>query len=222
MSLHPETQLRRPKALRPKGIADVVVCIDCTGSMAPCIEGVKNHVQDLVAGFASYPNIQLDWRVRLLAYRDLNIEEPVEEHPFTKDAETFRAQVQALHATGGGDEPESTLDAIYRALKSEWREDCNRCIVVFTDATTHPELHPSSVEPGQARDVHEVINLLTSLRARLFLYGRTCESYNRLALAPRVEFRAASSLGLDNLDFKEILAYIGKTVSASTTPVMKA
>jgi hypothetical protein len=117
----PVGQIPEPGRLRPKGIADVVVCIDCTGSMAPCIEGVKTHVEELVAGLESNQSLSLDWRVRLIEYRDLTVGEAINEYDFTTDIEVFRNQVRSLSATGGGDEPESTLDAIFRALNSPWR-----------------------------------------------------------------------------------------------------
>lgn len=213
-------QFPEPKRIRPKGIADVVICIDCTASMTPCIDGVKEHVQKLVEGFQASEQIKLDWRVRLLEYRDLNINEPIQEYPFTSDIETFRGQVAALTATGGGDEPESTLDAIFRALKSEWRKPCNKCIVVFTDASCHPQMHPSTIESGQASDVDEVINQIYASRARLFLFAPKFEIYEALATADRVEYEVISSKqGLADVDFGKLLATLGKTVSASTEAV---
>ena len=65
-------QLSGPKGILRKRLADVAICIDCTESMRPCIEGVKKHVQELVKGFQEERSIKLDWRVRLIEYRDLN------------------------------------------------------------------------------------------------------------------------------------------------------
>jgi hypothetical protein len=213
-------QLPPPQRLTPKGIADVVICIDATGSMATCIDGVKSHVQDLCAGFESNSSqIKLDWRVRLLAYRDLNMGEETQAFPFTNDIEQFRRDVASISAAGGGDEPESTLDVLFQALDSPWREQCNKCIAIFTDATPHPELHPSSVEPGQPRDLDEVINKLVPSKAYVFLYAPESPVYEELAAAPRVTYEVHSDLGLASVDFGKLMEHIGKTVTATTTPV---
>jgi len=201
----PIGQLPEPERLRPKGVADLAICIDCTGSMSNCIEGVKTHVQELLEGFQANAEVKLDWRVRLIEYRDLICGEPVVEYPFTTDIEVFRSQVRKLEARGGGDEPESTLDAIFTALRSEWRRSCNKCIVVFTDATTHPQMHSSTVEVGQARDVDEVINKIYETRARLFLFAPRCPSYESLSSAERVEYEVVEGLGLQGVDFAKVL-----------------
>jgi len=215
-------QIPVPKRVRPKGIADVVFCIDSTGSMAPCIDGVKEHVQNLVEGFTSNQEIVLDWRVRLIEYRDLNQDEEIVPYPFTTDIEEFRKQVQGLTATGGGPEPESTLDAIFVALKSEWREPCNKCVVVFTDAPCHDELHPSTVESGQARDIEEVKNQIWANKARVFLYAPDFQAYRELATVPRVLYEPVAATGLAGVDFAKLLEMLGKTISASTRPIQAA
>lgn len=209
-------QLGAPQRLRPKGVADVVVCIDCTGSMQPCIDGVKTHVQALVQGFESYLDIKLDWRARLIEYRDLNVGEAIAEYGFTTDIEAFRRDVARLSASGGGDEPESTLDAIFTALKSEWRHPCNKCIVIFTDATCHREMHASTVQPGQPRDVDEVINRIYETGARLFLFAPKFDIYEALAEADRVQYEPVDRSGLQGVDFAKLLRTVGKTVSMSS------
>ena len=214
----PIGQLPEPERLRPKGIADLVICIDSTGSMSNCIEGVKTHIQELLAGFEANADIKLDWRVRLIEYRDLNCGEATVEYAFTRDIEEFRGQVRNVRARGGGDEPESTLDAIFTALRSDWRHSCNKCVVVFTDATTHPHMHADTVEPGQARDVDEVINKIYETRARLFIFAPRCAAYESLAEAERVEYEVVEGAGLTGVDFAKVLKTLGKTVSASTDP----
>lgn len=213
-------QLPPPEKLRPKGIADVVFCIDSTGSMGPCIDGVKENVQKLVSGFDDSKNqVRLDWRVRLLAYRDLNHGEETQRFPFTDDIETFRGQVASLMATGGGDEPESTLDVLFEALNSDWREQCNKCIVVFTDAPPHHQMHSSTVQPGQPRDVDEVINKIIEKRAYVFLFAPAADIYDEIAAAPRVLYEVHTALGLSSVDFAKLMEHVGKTVTATTVPV---
>lgn len=213
-------QLPPPQRLNPKGIADLVICIDATGSMAKCLEGVKTHVQELCAGFDTNPNqMKLDWRVRLLAYRDLNMGEETQAFPFTNDIAQFQRDVASISAAGGGDEPESTLDVIFQALDSPWRDQCNKCIAIFTDATPHPQLHASSVEPGQPRDLDEVINKLIPTRAHVFLFGPESPVYDELSTAPRVIYEVHSDTGLASVNFAKLMEFIGKTVTATTIPI---
>ena len=57
-----------------KGVADVVFLFDCTGSMAPYIENVKDNVASLIKGFNGTPNVKLDWRVRAMGYKDFFVD----------------------------------------------------------------------------------------------------------------------------------------------------
>jgi hypothetical protein len=209
-----------PPLTKRKGIADVVFCIDSTGSMGPCIEGVKENVGRLIQGFSADKQSTLDWRVRLVSYRDLRAGEVAEEFAFTDNAEEFVSQIRSIKASGGGDEPESTLDAIMTAAKSDWRPQCNKVVVLLTDASTHPELHPSSVSSGQAKDMDEVINTLAGKGILLHLYGPKCDAYERLAQQSRVMYyQVASGTGLVDSDFGKVMESIGKTVSVTTLGV---
>ncbi|MBZ0265657.1 VWA domain-containing protein [bacterium] len=208
---------------KPKGVSDVVFCIDVTGSMTPTIEGVKSNVRKFVDGLNSQANISLDWRVRLLAFRDLKVDStPIEEFPFVATAEEFATQVNSVSADGGGDEPESALDAIYiAASKSDWREVVNKVIVLITDASTHPELHPSSVGAGYPTDLNFVIDYFTGEKIYLFIVGPSAPEYEALAKIPRSSYiqvgAGGTGTGLADTDFAKLLEVIGKTVSSSTS-----
>lgn len=53
-----------------RGSADIVFVIDCSRSMEPCIEGVKNHIASFVDVFRSDPNGAWDLRFDFLAHDD--------------------------------------------------------------------------------------------------------------------------------------------------------
>ena len=88
-----------------KGVADVVFLFDCTGSMAPYIENVKENVASLIKGFNGTPNVKLDWRVRAMGYKDFFVDSDciINDFDFTSDADSFaNDQLARLDADGGG------------------------------------------------------------------------------------------------------------------------
>ncbi len=210
------------KPAKVKGKADVVFCIDVTGSMEPTIEGVKSHVASFVEGLKEQANLSLDWRVKLMAYRDFKVDgNPVEDHPFVDNAADFQNQLNAVTAEGGEDEPESTLDVIYKAIMdSDWREPVTKVIVVITDATTHPEMQQETVGDGMPTDLNQLVNVLTGEGVYLFLIAPDAPEYAELEKVPRSTYkRVDSGSGLAEVDFEELLRVIGKTVSASSAVV---
>src|SRR5215210_1857632 len=51
-----------------KGVVDVVFCLDASGSMAPCIDGVRRNVGAFIDGLASDANRKIDCRIDFLAH----------------------------------------------------------------------------------------------------------------------------------------------------------
>lgn len=201
-----------------KGVADIVFCIDSTGSMKNTIDGVKDAVNKLVEGLRSDQQKNIQWRARVIGFRDFLVDaEPLIEHPFTEDINEFRSQVASLVADGGGDEEESVLDAIFIALKkSSWRDRSNKAVIVLTDAGTHPELYEKNVEPGQARDLEEVKNAIYASRAMVFLVAPKHTVYESLITVERFIYKETKEQGLKDIDFKQLLEFIGKTVTGFT------
>ena len=140
-----------------KGVADVVFLFDCTGSMDPYIDNVKNNVASLIKGFNATANVKLDWRVRAMGFKDFFVDKDclINDFLFTDDADEFaNNQLARLRADGGGDEKESALDAIWYALKrSDWRPRCTKVIVLFTDAGTKGLHNRTMDELGVVDDV---------------------------------------------------------------------
>ena len=89
-----------------KGVADVVFLFDCTGSMSPYIENVKDNVASLIKGFNGTPNVKLDWRVRAMGYKDFFVDKDciINDFDFTDDANVFaNTQLASLTADGGAE-----------------------------------------------------------------------------------------------------------------------
>lgn len=208
------------KIAKVKGVADIVFVIDATGSMQPCIDNVKANVENFASSIATYSaNTKVDWRARVLAYRDLNVDTNalMNNFPFVSDPSAIKNQLDKIEADGGGDEPESTLDAIaYATLKSDWRANAHKVIVVFTDATPLPNFSSKTIsELGIQDDIEIFFQLLVENKIKLFFYGPKHEIYEELSKVSRtiVTQYDDAEAGLVNADFKSILDTIGKTVS---------
>ena len=204
-----------------KGVADVVFLFDCTGSMAPYIENVKDNVASLIKGFNGTPNVKLDWRVRAMGYRDFYVDSEciLNDFDFTDNVDTFaNSQLANLEADGGGDADESALDAIWYALKkSDWRPRCTKVIVVFTDAGTKGVHSKTMDELGVVDDIEYLQQELMKNKIQLFMYCQTHPIYEKLHQTARAHIYQYDNPGEELLtsDFGELLEVIGKTVSAS-------
>jgi len=228
-----------PKSEKISTQADIVFCVDSTGSMEPCIEGVKNGIATLVEGLKT--SAEVDFRLRLIAYRDRHDARcgtPWDIYPFTSSADLFRSQVECIKADGGGDAPESTLDALFIALRSEWRTSgTHKTIVLLTDADTHPTLHPSTYKLPD-NGVHRIIQEFQTLRhAMLFMVAPRYPTYlqiersikdadrqviaNYQPVATTIE-EAERLKGLKNVAWEPLMNMIGKTVSVTSVAVAHA
>ena len=121
----------------PMPQADIVFVLDITGSMQAQIDGLK----DGIGTFASdLYKAKVDARFACLAFRDLTYNEPSQllkfkGEVFTSDASAFRDEVAKLRANGGGDEPESSFEAITEAAElKDYRKSAVRSLVLITDA----------------------------------------------------------------------------------------
>jgi hypothetical protein len=208
-----------PRVEKKVNKADIVFCVDCTESMSPCFEGLVKNLHHFVEGLQSANEV--DFRLRLIEYRDLNEGEQTVARDFTNDAGEFRRQLDALEHSGGGDIPESTLDAVYTALNSPWRSPCHKAVLVFTDAPSHPRLHETTVPPGVDPDIETVINLLEARRVWLYLVAVEDPLYERLRdrektflqLYPEDDERFE---GLKKVEFAKVLEFFGKSISQTS------
>ncbi|MGQ0841408.1 vWA domain-containing protein [Actinokineospora sp.] len=129
---------------------DIVLCIDATLSMKPTLANVQRSVlsfhERLTAAMAGKGREISQLRLKVIAFRDFGdrADDALEESRFfTVPAEIteFERVVRGLRAIGGGDEPESGLEALALAMGSEWETGLDRrrhVIVLFTDASAHP------------------------------------------------------------------------------------
>lgn len=124
---------------------DIVFVIDGTGSMTPCIDGVKEAARTFYQQFQEEmilkgSEIEL-LRIKTIVFRDYKYDpEPIVESPFYEidaDLADFEDNLNRIYATGGGDDAENGLEALHYAFKSEFvakGPKDRQVIVLFTDA----------------------------------------------------------------------------------------
>lgn len=230
-----------------KGVCDIVFLIDASGSMQPSIDDIKNNIKLFFRALeqtdANGGAIVKDWRARVIGYRDPAADgaEWYIGNPFVKDAASIEAQLDALQAKGGGDEPEGLLDALYKvatwgntdkcaqeidAEKWRYRSDAARCVIVFTDAsftatTTLPEASGLTWE--------DVANYAMQERLRISLFAPQMDCYDNLSQIDKCEYMAIPydpsvkndavmklrDFTADVANFQKTLIQLAKTVSAS-------
>jgi hypothetical protein len=208
-----------------RGLADVVFCFDCRASMQPYIGQVKQNVNALVEGFDFGQGFGLDWQVRSMGYRSFNINSGkfINHHPFVKDANDFALQLDQLVNICVVDEPGPAIDAIWYALKkTSWREDANRFIILFTDATPLPVHEDTISDLGIGSDDVELLKQeLMIAKIKLFMFCKTDPVYDRLNLIPKahkVQYDDPDAQ-LATIDFEQLMEQIGaKIVSHSIGP----
>lgn len=230
---------------RIKGIVDVVFLMDATGSMQPCIDNIKDNIRLFFSlmstADANGEKKVTDWRAKICGYRDYldNPDNAFENNPFVRDIDSLEAQLSNMKAKGGGDEPESLLDALYTILNEpvatassepenpyRWRykHSCRRVLIIFTDATCHMKI-------GQNSDVspENLAQRLTDERIYTFLYAIPFKGYAKLSAEPQFyyypirtdKYESAPYSGVyalrdftsDKENFKEVLTALYKTVS---------
>jgi hypothetical protein len=141
------------EAMATRGLryaVDICFCIDVTGSMSPILDRVKDNAlsfyDDVQKNLTDKGKNVDELRVRVIAFRDFKADgaAALQESPFyTLPAEQpgFAEFVRGLVPEGGGDAPESGLEAVALAINSPWTTSGDRrrqVIVVWTDSPAQP------------------------------------------------------------------------------------
>ena len=223
----------------PRGLSyavDIVFCIDVTGSMTPIIDQVKANAlrfyDDVQSNLTTKGKDVDQLRVRVIGFRDFVADgaAALDESPFftlPDDRADFSAFVNGLVAEGGGDAPESGLEAVALAIDSPWTTTGDRrrqVIVVWTDQPAQP-LNPSVLPPDIASRVPLDFSALTD--AWEDEQGRMGSSSKRLIVfAPDgpgwsdisgvwenvVHHPSQAGGGLSEVDYGTIIDSIGNSV----------
>lgn len=228
---------------KKKGVPDIVFLLDASGSMSECIRAVTGNIATFVDTLST-PDANggvliKDWRIRVLGYRDKDTDGALwwVDNPFSFDIATVKAQLDALEARGGGDEPESLLDAMYNLTQwpvaekgatpspAGWRStsDAARVVVIFTDASCKPTFRDATGSEGAIPDL---INLYHQKKIKVVLYAPESPNYADLSMMSGLEWEPVGQLGdnpvqalkdytSDQDHFRKVMEALAKTVTAS-------
>jgi hypothetical protein len=239
-----------PRA-KTKGVADIVFLIDVSGSMTPIIDALRKNIETFIDslsnGDANNAAPVKDWRGKVVGYRDIEHATAeglqwIEDNPFVRDAVALKAQLANLRAAGGGDEPESLLDALYKVASMEatpkgaqgeepnkwrYRSDAARVVIVFTDASFKETM---SIPEAKGGSLQDVANVVMANRIILSLFAPNFEGYDRLSQIDKSEWEVVEYEGLspqealqkftaDPAHFRNTLKQLAASVSKSAETV---
>jgi Mg-chelatase subunit ChlD len=111
---------------------DLIFVIDTTGSMSNKIEGLLATCAKFVDEFAA---LDLDYRIAVLAFGDLTVPgDKIEITPFTEQIESVKKSLRTIpRYGGGGNEGESSLEALQKAMAQSFRPNAIKVLILITD-----------------------------------------------------------------------------------------
>lgn len=220
---------------------DIAFCIDVTGSMNPVLDAVKANALGFHAkllGVMEKKSKSIDQlRVRVVAFRDYgdrasDAMETTEFLTLPDQAGDFSNFVNGLRAGGGGDEPESGLEALSVAIDSQWERGLDRrrhVIVMFSDASAHPlgdaaaraaSTYPQSV-PASIDELFEAWGYLSSQSStmenaakRLLIFAPDAYPWTDIAADwnNTIFLPSKAGEGLEELEMDEIVNAIANSI----------
>lgn len=246
----PEASAPQARA-KTKGVADIVFVIDVSGSMAACIDGLRKNIEGFIdslsRGDGNTKAPVRDWRGKVVGYRDIEAAESegipwVVDNGFVRDVGALKSQLANLKAEGGGDEPESLLDALYKVASMQaspkgsqtedpsmwrYRSDAARVVIVFTDASFKETM---SIPEAKGGSLQDVANLIMANRIILSIFAPNFEGYDRLSQIDKSEWETVEFEGLnaqealqkftsDPASFRTTLQQLAASVSRSAETV---
>lgn len=191
---------QKTKSIGATKLADIMFCIDNSGSMCDCIDGVRETVGDFASSLEAGVNGQspVDWRIGLVNYDD-------EEFIFLdlqKDTGTFKKKMNK--SLNGYDE--FTPGAIdYAISKAGWREGAQRIIVVFTD-----EILEGGAGGGER--FNDLLAKIVNSHIQIIYYGPNCKYYKRFEQCPKAEVNIVSDFS--GVSFDTLMTRLAVTVSS--------
>ncbi len=215
-------------------LVDIIFVIDGTGSMQNLIDEVKNRAlsmhEDIQRALRAKRRKVTKLRVKALVFRDIFVDaDPFEESEFftlPEESHEFRSFIENIRATGGGDEPESSLEALCRAMKVKFQENqqsrkARQIIVMLTDASAHrlddpqramDKNYPKDI-PNDLVGVESLWESLDFRAKRMVVFAPNVWPWNEVGMWGSVEYSPSQAgKGIDSETFKAVIEAIAGSV----------
>jgi hypothetical protein len=144
-----------------KARADLVFVIDTTGSMNDKIDALIETCQSFVDKLATK---HIDWAAAVVGFGDLTVEgDRIVATPFSSSADRVKTLLRGLpRYSGGGNEGESSLEALQAALRQPgFRLDAMKVFVLITDEPAlQRQLRPATMS-GKLREAGAIAFVLS-------------------------------------------------------------
>ena len=122
------------------GQADIVFVVDTTGSMASAINNVVTNIAAFTTLLSKNYNVKVNYG--MVEFKDLE-DAGADSTKILKngssnwfsDSQSFANVLKNINVNGGGDYPESDIDALETARRLDYRTTANKFIILITDAS---------------------------------------------------------------------------------------
>ncbi len=226
-----------------RATADIVFCMDASGSMSPTFDGVRDHVFELVDSLKADPQYSWDVRFDFLAYntayncggnagfvfrtvgkKNMEVLDGLYRSAydanggassgfFTKDIEQFKSALGNVECDGD----ETTAVALDMAADFPFRDSttCHRVIILLTDE----QLETGNASQETSTKLVDLARKLQDRRIALYMVTPQSDAYDTLSQIDKCEWTVVGddSDGLRTVDFSKLMQGIGKSVSVSQT-----
>eukprot|EP01124_Arcella_intermedia_P017213 TRINITY_DN239_c0_g1_i4.p1 TRINITY_DN239_c0_g1~~TRINITY_DN239_c0_g1_i4.p1 ORF type:complete len:733 (-),score=170.53 TRINITY_DN239_c0_g1_i4:228-2426(-) len=215
-------------------LVDLCFLIDCTGSMEPWIDAVKDGLLEIIANITkAYKDCSL--RVAFVGYRDLSDKVPFSIYPFTTDLEELREWIASVRAFGGGDKCEDVHGGISKCLKLDWKNP-TKMLFHITDSPSHgANFHNGCLDDyihfdGDFKKIDELLDGILQNRIRYY-FGSIEDSTTKMISV--FNQRIARNLKNNQLDWEitrtevpkgdlqNFVSVLTESVSTSITTTVK-
>lgn len=128
--------------------ADIVILIDTTGSMNRMIATLRDKCVQFSQAMQKQ---KIEHRFALVGFGDASEDDWCDLYDFTTDVDQFRTSVEKMKRYDGGDLPESSLDALEKALSLPLADGAMRRFYLVTDAQFHAPSRAGTTVEALAR-----------------------------------------------------------------------
>jgi hypothetical protein len=201
---------------------DIVFVFDTTGSMG-------EEISEMVAiskEFADNLAISgIDYQLGLTEFKDFPVTcdgntcgDPTDfaykVYGLTGDAATFKSWIESLSASGGNDEPESSLAAMRHTVTDQsWRSGgVSKIAILITDAEPHLDGDCCNQEGDT---LESVMSILTDNGVKVYVVGPDVDSFRMMAFDTGGKFYEMGSVRSGEVTLRPILDDITGAISCT-------